>query len=275
MWLALLLGLILSSSSHHRSGRHSSGEPPECEGQGRLPLYCTPSASPGHLLMRLRGGGSIDPRTGFRAPINTLSGRHSCPAFIEIVKQEGAEAFFSEAEIAALRIFYGKGDNSEVPIALLGELRSKISDRRDKLSRALVSGGVMSESDEAEEERQQPRRVTFAQPLERKRNAAVTADKKGGIGGVVSVAQLRKGGEGMASGRLSAVKHVRADRKRRMSESSPIKRSRDVAESDRADKGGGEAEAEITRTDRKVVKQTEAKQDLLHYNPSVKPASKP
>ena len=112
----------------------------------------------------LRGGG--DEHGTVRAADHQLLGKRERAAsrspagvsFQAVVDSEDAVRFFSAADLDTLRRQFvplptrtgagGEGDGDTVPASLLGQLRLRISMRRDKYSRSLIKGEPMSVSED-------------------------------------------------------------------------------------------------------------------------------
>lgn len=276
LWLIFFHGQILSSSQHG-AGFHSQRK--HRQRPAVVGMCQCPSAEAVGVIFRLRGGGSVDPRTGFRAPINPLTGRHSCPSFDEVVKAEGADAFFNEAEIKALKAFYGKGVNSEVPQGLLTELRRKISHRRDKISRALMMGGAMSESEEPgqdpEAEKGGSKGKSKESVLQRKRNmpSGLGLQKKGRVQEerpFVVDDGARKRDAGVVGNESDA--STRRSRKIRTTSPTSETAEASVRFKATAHASSGPGPNLVSKThvrDAAALKKQGKKEDLLQYNPSV------
>jgi hypothetical protein len=71
-------------------------------------------------------------------------------SFQAVVDSEGARNYFGTDEIERLRrqFVQGQGEDDLVPVTLLGQLRLRISMKRDKISRSLITGEPVSISED-------------------------------------------------------------------------------------------------------------------------------
>ena len=217
----------------------------------------------------------MDPRTGLRAPIHPLTGQRPLPQFNDIMRGEGAGGFFKKEEEEALRIFYGRGEGGTVPLELLGELRDKIDKRRDKLSRAVMGGGELSESVPEQDDQmlEMPVPIPLAQQARRPRRGysrqreaeaggkhpSAMAPEGHRAGGEANRGSVRDkgGGFGVESAASTASRGAEAvvgvQDKAQIALTKRLRRDLDATQPARAGKTTSKA----------------PKRDLLRYNPSV------
>lgn len=88
------------------------------------------------LMRRLKGGSSLQ---------GALS---EGPHLQEFLEREGLAQMFTSVELEGLRARFLEDGSEKVPVRLLTDLRILITKRRDKLSRALITGGELSQSSE-------------------------------------------------------------------------------------------------------------------------------
>jgi hypothetical protein len=140
-WVSVAL-LVLMPSCARDPGAHTRG----------WAQWCPPGTPPAPSL---RGGASsAHPRPLEAEPVNSLLGkrdRASGVSFQAIIDGEGAHRFFNASGLERLRRQFvqpqsGGSADDHVPIGLLGQLRLRIGIRRDKVSRSLVTGEPVSDS---------------------------------------------------------------------------------------------------------------------------------
>ena len=105
--------------------------------------------------LRLRGGSGVNWLSAERDDLLTRKRRRAAGiSFQTVVDTEGAGRYFSPEELQRLRRQFAEGEHGReqggdiVPVGMLAELRMRISIKRDKISRSLITGEPISVSDD-------------------------------------------------------------------------------------------------------------------------------
>ena len=107
--------------------------------------------------LRLRGGSGVNWLSAERDDLLTRKRRRAAGiSFQTIVDTEDAGRYFSPEELQRLRRQFTEGESGHgheqggdiVPVGMLAELRMRISIKRDKISRSLITGEPVSVSDD-------------------------------------------------------------------------------------------------------------------------------
>eukprot|EP00961_Rhodomonas_salina_P073529 988396-Rhodomonas_salina.1 len=80
--------------------------------------------------------------------------QRSAVSFLNVIRSEDAQTFFKVEELKGLQSKFADKDGDSVSVSMLGKLRAVLRKRRDKVSRALLSGRDVSESEPEPDDQQ-------------------------------------------------------------------------------------------------------------------------